>query len=260
MAIITLTTDLGLKDHYVSAIKGAILSVLPEANIVDISHQIPTYNILDAAYILKNAYPNFPKGSIHIIGVKDDQLNEQAKQAEFVIVLADGHFFIGTNNGIFSLLLDNPPEKIFEINSTEGHVSPFATRDVFAKVACHIVKGGVLEEIAKTKTDLLERMPFRAASMEDMIRGSVVYIDSFGNVITNINKTLFEQIGKGRGMVIELKSNEINRLSKIYSDAPEGEVLALFNSSEFLEIAINTGRANELLYMKINDTITIRFQ
>jgi S-adenosylmethionine hydrolase len=260
MAIITLTTDLGLKDHYVSAIKGSILSQLPDVNIVDISHQIPTYNILDAAYILKNAYPNFPKGSIHIIGVKDEQIDEQSKQSQYVIVLADGHFFIGTNNGIFSLLLDNPPEKIFEINGTANAVSSFATRDIFAKVACHLAKGGAIEEIAKIKTNLLERMPFRAASMEDMIRGSVVYIDSYGNVITNIHKTLFDQIGKGRSMVIELKSTDINRLSKIYSDVPEGEVLALLNSSDFMEIAINTGKANELLYMKINDTITVRFQ
>lgn len=260
MAIITLTTDLGLKDHYVSAIKGAILSRLPEAKIVDISHQIPTYNILDAAYILKNAYPNFPKGTVHIIGVKDEHLDEQTNLSQYVIVLADGHFFIGTNNGIFSLLLDNPPEKIYEINTNKGLVSPFATRDVFTKAACHLAEGGTIEEIAKPKTDLLERMPFRAASMENMIRGSVVYIDSYGNVITNIHKTLFNQIGKGRNLIIELKSTEINRLSKIYSDVPDGEVLALFNSSDFLEIAINIGRANELLYMKINDTITVRFQ
>lgn len=97
MAIITLTTDLGLKDHYVAAIKGSILSRIPEITIVDISHQIPTYNIQDAAFIIKNAYPNFPKGSIHIIGIKAEQTN----QSSHIIIFSDGHYFIGADNGIF---------------------------------------------------------------------------------------------------------------------------------------------------------------
>ena len=124
MAIITLTTDLGLKDHYVGSVKGSILSRFPEASIIDISHQIPTYNIQDAAYIIKNAYPNFPKGSIHIIGIKA----EQTSQSSHVIVFSDGHYFISADNGIFSFL-DSPIEKIIELPVS---ISTFPTRDVFA--------------------------------------------------------------------------------------------------------------------------------
>lgn len=251
MAIITLTTDLGLKDHYVSSVKGSILSQLPQASIIDISHQIPTYNIQDAAYIIKNAYPNFPKGSIHIIGIKA----EQTSQSSHVIVFSDGHYFISADNGIFSFL-DTAIEKIIELPAS---ISTFPTRDVFAAVATSMAKGTKMEELGKIKENLLERMPFRAATMADMIRGTVEYIDSYGNVMCNITQTLFNQIGKGREFKIEFARYEIFKISKTYNDVPEGEILALFNSADQLEISMNSDRANSMLNLKLNDSITIRF-
>jgi S-adenosylmethionine hydrolase len=252
MTIITLTTDLGLKDYYVSAIKGTILSQLADVSIIDVSHQIPTYNIQDAAFVLKNAYQSFPKGSIHIIGVKA----ERSDNTPHIIVFADGHYFISADNGIFSLLLDNPPEKIIELTAIN---STFPTRDVFSKIACRIASGEALEQIGKPKTSLLERMPFKATSMEDMIRGTVIYIDSYGNVMTNINQKLFTDVGKGREFKIEFARYEISKMSTSYNDAPEGEILALFNSADQLEIAMNNDKANTMLFLKLNDTITVRF-
>jgi len=253
MSIITLTTDLGSKDYYVSAVKGAILSLLPAATIIDISHQIPTYNMQDAAFILKNAYPDFPKGSIHIIGIKAE-LN---KQSAHVIVNSNGHYFIGADNGIFSLLLDSVIEKIIELPQ---NLSTFPTRDVFVKAACHLAKGGQPEELGTLKTALLERMPFRASSMGDIIQGTVLYIDSYGNVMTNISESLFHQFGKGRSFIIEFARYEIDKISVSYSDVPEGEILALFNAARQLEIAMNNDKAGSMLNLKLNDTITIRFQ
>ncbi len=254
MAIITLTTDLGLKDYYVSATKGCILSRLPNAVIVDISHQIPTYNIQDAAYILKNAYPNFPAGSIHIIGVKAEQNN----QSPHVVVFANGHYFISVDNGIFSLLLATETiDKIVELPATD---STFPTRDVFAIAAVQLASGMPVDTIGKPKNELLERFPFCAASMGDTIRGTVEYVDSFGNVMCNISKRLFTQIGKGKEFKIEFARYEIGKISKTYNDVPEGEILALFNSSNQLEIAMNSDRACSMLNLKLNDSITIRFQ
>ncbi len=253
MAIITLTTDLGLKDYYLGAVKGAILNQLPDVTLVDISHLIPTYNIQDAAYILKNSYPGFPKGSIHIIGVKA----EYTPQSPHVIVFADGHYFLSADNGIFSLLLDTVPEKIIELNA---NASTFPSRDVFAKIACRIVKGESIQKMGTLKTNLLERMPFRATSMPNMIRGTVVYIDSYGNVMTNISQPLFNTVRKGREFIIEFARYTISKMSKTYSDVPEGEILALYNASDQLEIAMNNDRANSMLNLKLNDTITIRFQ
>ncbi len=252
MAIITLTTDLGLKDHYVGAIKGAILSQIPDASIIDISHQVPIYNIQDASYIIKNAYPNFPKGSIHIIGIKA----EQTKQSSHVIVFSDGHYFIGADNGIFSFL-DTAIDKIIELPAT---ISTFPTRDVFALVASEMASGKKIEEFGKEKENLLERMPFRATTMSDMIRGTVEYIDSYGNVMCNITQSLFNQIGKGREFKIEFARYEILKISKTYNDVPEGEILALFNAADQLEISMNSDRANSMLNLKLNDSITIRFQ
>ena len=106
MAIITLTSDWGLKDHYAGAVKGAILSKMPGARIVDISHQIPSFEIEQAAFVLKNAYSNFPKGSVHILGINTEESDKYAH----TVVEVDGHFFIGTDNGIFSLLFDKKPD------------------------------------------------------------------------------------------------------------------------------------------------------
>src|ERR1043165_2617513 len=246
MPIITLTTDLGSKDHYVGAIKGSIYSRLADVTIVDISHQIPTYNIQDAAYIIRNAYPAFPKGSIHIIGIK----SEHTADSSHVIVAAEGHYFIGADNGIFSLLFEAGFEKAIGISSAP---STFPTRDIFVPAAVELAKGKPMEELGAPKENLLEKMPFRAASMGDMIRGTVEYIDSYGNVMCNISETLFKQVGKGREFTIEFARYEINRLSRNYSDVPEGEILALFNAAGQLEIAMNGDRASSMLNLKFND-------
>jgi S-adenosyl-L-methionine hydrolase (adenosine-forming) len=255
MAIITLTTDFGLKDHYVSAVKGAILNRLPSANIVDISHNIEKYNLLDASFILRESYPNFPKGTIHIIGIN----TELSISGGYVLVQQDDHFFIGADNGIFSLLFEESPRNIREISPDDDQKLSFPVRDVFAKIACQLAAGEDFNSIGKVKDGLLERIAFRATSMGDNIRGSFVYIDSYGNVTTNIERRLFEQVGKRRPFLIELARHSIERISKEYSEVPEGEVLAIFNSSDHLEIAMRNGKAGSLLNLKINDSITIRF-
>nr|MDQ3049171.1 SAM-dependent chlorinase/fluorinase [Bacteroidota bacterium] len=176
MAIITLTTDFGLKDHYASAVKGAILTRLPQAAIIDISHQIEKFNIQDASFILKAAYPDFPPGTIHIIGLITEYAN-----AGFVALEANGHYFIGADNGIFSLLFDETPSRISGLFVEEGQNLSFPVRDIFAKAACDLASGASLESLGIAKDTLLQRIPFRAASMGDNIRGSVIYVDSFGN-------------------------------------------------------------------------------
>ena len=150
MSIITLTTDFGTKDHFVGAIKGTIYSELPDARIVDISHHISPFNITETAYILKNAYKNFPEGSIHIVGV-DSELNDENKH---IALLLDNHYFICPNNGIISLLASEiKPEKIVEINIHDRIETSFPVMDVFVKVACHIARGGTLEVIGKIIPD-----------------------------------------------------------------------------------------------------------
>ena len=253
MPIITLTTDFGMKDHYVSSVKGAILNQLPTVSVIDISHRIEKYNIPETAFVLKNAYTNFPKGTIHIIGVK----TEQSKSASQVVVYSDGHYFIGADNGIFYLLLENHIDKIIAL---PPNTSIFPTLDIFVNAACHLANGKPLEELGAIKTELYQSIPFRAASIGDMIRGTVIYIDSYDNVISNISRNLFNQVGKGRPFEINVKGNEIKKISTFYNDAPEGEIVVLFNSSDYLEIAMNMGKASSLLNFRVNDQITIQFE
>lgn len=257
MAIITLTTDFGLKDHYVGAVKGAILSRSPQATIVDISHLIDKYNIQDAAFILKESYFNFPKGTVHIIGL----LSELKGTGGYVAVENDGHFFISANNGIFSLLFEEIKGPVIEIPIDSLNNLSFPVRDIFVKVACMLADGVSIASIGKPKEGLLQRLPFRASSIGNIIRGTIVFVDSYGNVITNIDKLLFEQIGKGQQFVIELaRSNQIDKISLEYNSVPEGEILALFNSSGHLEIAMRNGKISTMLNLKLNDSITVRFQ
>ena len=175
MAIITLTTDFGEKDHYAGAIKGAIYSELPEVRIVDISHSVSPFNIPEAAYIIFNAYSSFPKGTIHLIGI-DSELNEENKH---IAVKLDDHYFVCANNGIMSMICaEIAPEKIVEINIHDKIETSFPVLDVFVKVACHIARGGTLEVIGKLVDKIKpikDVIPF-VNDEKTQIIGSVIYI------------------------------------------------------------------------------------
>lgn len=275
MAIITLTTDFGEKDHFVGAVKGAIHSELDNATIVDISHGISPFHLHEAAYIIGNAYKSFPEGTIHIIGV-DSELNPENKH---IAIFMDGHYFICADNGIMSMLCSEiKPEKMVEINIHDRIISNFPVLDVFVKVAGHIARGGSLDVIGKTILAIKEIKGISPVvnQNEAQIIGNVIYIDNYGNVITNITKRIFEEVGKGRKYVINIRTTKINNIHNNYSDAinfdlpPEkreedGKKLALWNSSNFLELAIyksnptSVGGAASLFGLGFRDTVTINF-
>ena len=191
MAIITLTTDFGHKDHFVGAIKGTILSNLPESNIVDISHSISPFNIQECAYILKNAYRSFPQGTVHIVGVD----SEISPENEHIVVLVDGHYFVSANNGVISLITSEiKPEKVVEVQIPNIDSGAFPVLNVFIQVACHIARGGKLEVIGKPFDALKELRDFEPRILNEgkTISGNVIYIDNYGNVVTNIQRSLFE--------------------------------------------------------------------
>ena len=265
MKIITLTTDMGLKDYYVASVKGAILSELSDVNIVDISHQIASFDIAQASFVIKNCYNDFPKGTIHIISISPGNSSD----TKHLLVENFGHYFIGADNGIFSLLFDKLPDNIFELTiREEENTQCFPTKNVFAKAACHIARGGTPEIIGKRTTEIKKRQLFRATVENHVIKGTVAYIDCYGNIITNISKDIFQEVGKGREFRIYLTraGYMITKIHQQYSDVPEGEKIAIFSSSGNLEIAINKGvegsggGANKLFGLKINDTITIEFK
>lgn len=275
MAIITLTTDFGEKDHFAGAIKGAIYSEMPEIRIVDISHSISPFNISEAAYVIQNAYRSFPKGTIHIIGI-DSELNPENKH---IAIKLDDHYFICANNGIVSMICSEiVPEKIVEINIHDKIQSSFPVLDVFVKVACHIARGGTLEVIGKTISEvkpIKNILPYVNEEKSQII-GSVIYVDNYGNVVTNIKKSFFEKIQKGRPFEISARNYKFKTIYKKYSDFvnfeipeekrhDEGRGLVVFNSGNFLEIAVyksnmaTVGSASTLMGLNLMDTVSVNF-
>lgn len=275
MAIITLTTDFGEKDHFAGAIKGAIYSEFPDIRIVDISHSISPFNIMEAAYIIQNAYSSFPKGSIHIIGID----SEMSPENKHIAVKLDDHYFVCANNGIMSMLCSEiAPEKIVEINIHDKIETNFPVLDVFVKVACHIARGGTLDVIGKNITEIkpIRNIKPYVNDEKTQIIGTIIYIDNYGNVISNIRRNFFENIQKGRRYDVRARSFKSHVIYEKYSDFINfsvveekrhdvGTGLAVFNSSGYLEIAVyksnpaTVGSASSLMGLKINDTITVTF-
>jgi S-adenosylmethionine hydrolase len=258
MAIITLTTDLGDKDMYQAALKGSIYKLLPDVNIVDITHSVSAFNVQQAAFILKNSYYYFPDNTVHLIGI-DTVYNESTR---YLAIKYRNHYFVGADNGIFSLMFNEDPDEIAEINIMQDlKFLHFPLTDIFVKAATHLAKGGDLYEIGLPVTDIEKKMNLQPVIEKNLIKGVVIYIDSFQNVITNITKDLFNKVQQGRRFVLYFKRNEtINHLSWHYNEVPEGEKLCLFGISDHLEIAINKGNASGLLGLNLGDSVIIDFE
>ncbi|MFZ4862451.1 SAM hydrolase/SAM-dependent halogenase family protein [Sphingobacterium sp. Mn56C] len=258
MGVITLTTDLGYRDFYQAALKGSILSLLPEVRVIDISHEIPSFNIQNAAFILQNAYHYFPKETVHLIGI-DTVFQEGSR---YIAMKFNGHYFVGADNGIFSIILgEKQAEALHEIEITQDlRFLHFPLADILVKAACHIAKGSRIEDLGSKIEAPLQKVTLLPIIEKNIIKGHVSYIDSFGNVISNISKELFNQVQKGRDFTLHFKRNEtINKMSWHYNEVSEGEKLCLFGISNYLEIAINKGNASNLLGLYPDETIIIEF-
>ncbi|MBC8048248.1 MAG: SAM-dependent chlorinase/fluorinase [Fimbriimonadaceae bacterium] len=256
MAIITLTSDLGLRDHYVAMLKGKILSRSPAANLVDISHDIKAFNIQQAAFILRNSFSYFPEQTIHLINVYADH----KKNTRCIITQYKKHFFAGVDNGLFSLMFDADPEIIVEMPSLSTS-SVFVVRDVLCDAVSDLANGKNISALGKTIQSLEAKTFLKPPESSDFLNGNVVYVDKFGNAVINITKDKFERKLQNRKYVIHCKrSNEFDEILKTYSDVPVGEKVCLFNSNGFLEIAINQGNASQLLGLHVDDTIQIEFE
>ncbi|MCB0705580.1 MAG: SAM-dependent chlorinase/fluorinase [Saprospiraceae bacterium] len=254
MRIITLTTDLGWRDYYVAVIKGTLLSRQPDIQVVDITHDIPHYNIVEGAFVLKNAYPNFPSGTIHLVSI----LDYPSPESDFLVIRHDDHYFIGPNNGLFSLAFEERPEEVYRLSSGSAHV--FGLKNLFAEAIAHICEDKPLSDIGERNPHMVERISLQPVVSKDQLRGTILHIDHYDNAIVNIRRELFEKIRNGRQFQLFFKRHDpIVRLSNRYCDVPVGEPLCLFNSAGLLEIALNMDKASTLLGLSLDDTIQINF-
>ena len=257
MGIITLISDWGNSDYYTAAVKGMILSQLPKTTIVDITHEIEPFNSNEAAYILKNTYKNFPNGTVHLIGIN----TEESISHPHTVAFYDQHYFIGTDEGIFSLIFENEPEKMVELEilqETENFT--FSSRDRFVKAAIHLLKGNKIEELGSPKKELIRKLLFEPVVDSNFIRGVVVHIDSYENLITNIPRSLFKKVVGNKKFSISFRSGSVSSISDSYGDVRPGEIVALFASNDMLEIAINKGNASSLLGIGWNHTVFVNIE
>lgn len=255
MPIITLTSDLGDGSHYPAVVKGIILSMFPEARLVDVTHNIANFDLMEAAYMVKNTFPAFPAGSIHIVAVDPDQ-----KQA--IVLKHKNQFFIGPDNGILSLITDEQESEAHLVEN-EGMIrkdypASFMAARVFAPTAAFLASGGTLEEIGSAIS--LNILKWGAPSYSnDCLRGKIIHIDKFGNAITNIEKNGFLNLKNGRRFEIFIRNVRLKRIVNTYSDVSKADALAIFGESNHLEIAMREASAADLLGLKVHDMITIEF-
>lgn len=255
MNIVTMTTDFGTRDYCTGSIKGAILAQGAPALLVDITHDIDNYNIVQAAYTLKNAFHHFPKGSIHLISVH----NFYRSKPRFLLVHHQGHFFIGPDNGIFSLMFEGPLDKIRTLSHPDA-CTVFGVRDVFATTVGQLLKGSSMDAIGQPFDAVLQRLALQPITGKDQIRGSVIHIDNYKNAVLNVDRPLFERIRRGRDFELYFKRYDpITQVSSNYAEVPIGEVLCLFNSANLLEIAVHMDKAATLFGLEVDEAIQIDF-
>ncbi|WP_326987130.1 SAM hydrolase/SAM-dependent halogenase family protein [Chryseobacterium sp. MP_3.2] len=274
MAVITFTSDYGLVDHRVAAVKGKILSLNEEAKIVDISHEIQPYNLLQTAYVVRNSYSFYPKGTVHIISVD----SFYTKDRRCILYNANEHYFLAADNGLLSLIFfDIKPEAVYEItfnNRFDDEVT-FTSTDIFAPVAVHLHNGGLPEVIGrkyKTPKQLSFPRPVYNES-EKMIMGEIMYIDNFGNVVSNISKNFFEKnsadfesfLVKFRNLALSKIYNRYTEFIHDWSKEHEyhGKSAAIFNSEGLLELTIYKGNsqngAKTLFGLQVGEHIYVEF-
>lgn len=259
MKIISLTSDWHHRDYYLGAVKGRLLSLCPEIQLVDLSHNVDNYNISQAAFILKNSYHHFPEGSIHVICLN----SEETSTHQHIAIKYKGHYFIGADNGLFSLAIKAKPDEMVRIENIDSDKEylTFPELNIFTKAAAHIVKHDCISNLGSSLQELYRFVPIRALIQKGTVTGQIIYIDTYGNAITNISKDLFESARLTRNFEILVQSNHyrITKINTNYHETAEGDFLALFNSSGLLEIAINKGNLAELLQLDINSDIRIKF-
>ena len=257
MAIVTLTTDWASGDYYTALLKGAILQSCQNVTIIDITHHIQPFNSIQAAFIMRNACPTFPAGSIHLLGVN----SEPSPNNKMVAIQVNEHFYVGVDDGVFSLALDEEPIHVIEmpeIDATE--MAGFRALPLFVYATKELSDGKGITNIGKS-CELKKGIRTNANYDESSISGIVTYVDVFGNVISNVTHDLFEKIGRGRAFEITVQNNynRITQISNYYDDVPMGSLVAIFNSFDLLEIAMNQVNFAKLESLDTRSSIRIKF-
>ena len=256
--VITLLTDFGTKDHYVASMKGVILNINPRCLLIDITHQVSPHDIREGAFILANAYSYFPKGTIHL-SVVDPGVGGARKP---LLLVTQNYCFVGPDNGLFTMITQKECVKqIIALDKQKYHLLKVSTtfhgRDIFAPVAAHLSLG-VKPSALGHKIDLLGWLGFEGPFIrEGKLLGEILHVDTFGNLVSNIEEGSLFRFIRGRPFVIRAGRKTIHGLKKGYWEGEKGEPIALFGSGGFLEICVREGNAQKVLKVKRGDSVQI---
>lgn len=256
MAIITLLTDSGENDHYVAAIKAKILGINPGVRVMDITHHIAPCDIAHAAFVLRSLYRDFPKGTVHLVGV-----NATGNRGDVPIALQmEDQFFVGADNGLFGLISDKVHQTLVELNTINTINSTFPERDIFAPAAVKLASGIAISDLGKPLPSFKKMIDRQVKATKKQITGTVIHVDSMGNLITNIPKEAFDVLSKNKGYTIQFGGERFRRIHTNYNQADDGECFILFNSLGLLEVGIYKGNASELLGLSYDSVVNIIFE
>lgn len=258
--VITLTTDFGLQDYYVSAMKAVMLGIAPDARLIDISHDIPSQDIMAGSWTLKNSAMLFPANTVHTVvvdpGVGTDR-NPVALQVS-------DQYFVGPDNGIFSLLTEQRDFDAVRLTNKEywrkKPSNTFHGRDIFAPVAAHLSQGVALEDLGDPIDDLVTYRWTVPIADKDGLEGMVIHIDKFGNLITNIEASLLEDVIGSKSVKIYVGNTILDEIATTFGQVTEGEPVAYIGSSGMLEVGINKGNAEEMLGVQKGAQISLILQ
>jgi len=254
--IVTLITDLGIDTHVIAKAKVQILSAIPLVNIFDISHAVTPFLIEDAVFLAKSCVNDFPKSTIHIIAVDVDI----KKHKRVIACRYKDQIFITADNGFLTMLTDNLECEYFEVPfhaSINGSFSPL--KNILIPIAIAIAKKG-LDNIGESISTITERTLEPLVIFKDSLRGKVIYVNNYGNAVTNITQAIFDdkRVNQQFNVVLN-RFDSISKLSNSYSDVSTGNSLCFFNEEGLLEIAINNGEASTLLGLRKDKRVTIEF-
>ncbi len=251
MALITLTTEWRDDDFFHGVLRGKLSTSCPGAVVVNNASAIPPLNISHGAFVIRNTFSHYPEGTIHLVFVSSEGSGEKPH----LLVRARGHYFIGADNGMFSLILNSEPDLIISL-SNDDEADEIT---LFVRAAAAIAAGQPPENLGKRVKNITEKTPLRATIDRDVIIGSVIFIDSYGNAITNITREIFSRVFDGRSFRILIKSNKYytEKISRLYSDEPVGEIVTIFNTLDLLEVAINGANMCQLFGVDTGDAVRV---
>lgn len=253
MSIVTLTTDLGYRDPYLAIVKARLITQNPGLQIIDLSCDIKDNNISDAAFILKNSLPYFPAGTIHLVGVKfianNSGLNKNnaIDNTRYLLSNYRDQFIICPDNGLFTLLDNGFSAPVYQLYYEDNTKHHFFLKDVFVGIATHLLNNGKVEDVGIATQDYYKAVSFESFVNGNILRGKGIYIDDFGNIITNISREQFTKVVGKKEFSITLPGSRITKIHNTYDEVKHGQPVVIFNSFDYLEVAINGGNAQKML-------------